>query len=56
MKKDEEQKALFENWLAAYNNRLVQVAQGGTAIKPRVEEPSVSEKKLEPQDTSGPDV
>jgi hypothetical protein len=49
MKKDEEQKALFETWLAAYNNRLVEVAQGGMASKPRVEEPSPSDKQRKPE-------
>jgi hypothetical protein len=49
MKKDEEQKALFEIWLAAYNNRLVQVCQGGSTSKPGVEEPTRGEKDYEPE-------
>jgi hypothetical protein len=52
MSKDEEQKALFEIWLAAYNSRLVQVAQGGPA-RPRVETPSSSKEKYEPEPPSG---
>ena len=49
MKKEEEQKALFEIWLAAYNNRLVQVCQGGSTSKPGVEEPTRGEKDYEPE-------
>jgi hypothetical protein len=56
MKKDEEQKALFEIWLAAYNDRLVQVAQGGTAGKPRVGEPSARDEERKPKPPSGPNA
>jgi hypothetical protein len=55
MKKEEEQKALFEIWLAAYNNRLVQVAQGGPAVRPRMEAPTKGEKECDPEPPSGHD-
>jgi hypothetical protein len=52
MKKDEEQNALFEVWLAAYNDRLMQVAQGSPASKPRSEASSKG-GEIKPDSPSG---
>lgn len=53
MEKEEEQKAVFEIWLAAYNSRLVQVAQGSPGTKARVPAQSADEEGFQPDPSSG---
>ncbi len=53
--REAEQKRLFEDWLAAYNHRLVQVAQGSPGSRAAVRE-QATDAGSKPEPPSGTEV